>query len=63
MLGNPKPFMLAVAMAALAATSAGAQQQPAKVSDEQRCTGQAGVTPDAQVAACTTLIASHVHIG
>ena len=51
--------MLAVAVAALAPASGAAQQQPApKVSDEQRCTGQAGVTPPAQVAACTALIDS-----
>jgi len=48
--------MLAVAVATFAPT-AGAQQ-PAKVTDEQRCTGQAGVLPDAQAAACTALIDS-----
>ena len=36
---------------------AGAQQSRSR-SDEQRCTGQAGVTPDAQAAACTALIDS-----
>src|SRR6476661_7848701 len=57
MLGSLKPIVLAVAVAVLIPTAAGAQQ-PAKVSDEQRCTGQAGVTPDAQAAACTALIDS-----
>ena len=57
MLPNLKPFVLAVAAAALVSIAAGAQQ-PAKVTDEQRCTGQAGVTPDAQAAACTALIDS-----
>ena len=56
MLPSLKPFVLAVA-AALVPIAAGAQQ-PAKVTDEQRCTGQAGVTPDAQAAACTALIDS-----
>jgi hypothetical protein len=49
MLPNLKPFVLAIAAAALVPIAAGAQQ-PAKVTDEQRCTGQAGVTPDAQPA-------------
>ena len=57
MLRRLKPFMFAIAVAALVPTAAGAQQ-PAKVTDEQRCTGQAGVTPDAQAAACTALIDS-----
>jgi hypothetical protein len=57
MLGSLKPFLLAFALAALATTAAVAQQA-AKVTDEQRCTGQAGVTPEAQAAACTALIDS-----
>src|SRR5437773_6437163 len=57
MLPSLKPFMLAVAVAMLVPTAAGAQQ-PAKVTDEQRCTGQAGVTADGQAAACTALIDS-----
>src|SRR3954451_9480841 len=57
MPGSLKPFVLAVAVAALAPAAAGAQQPP-KVTDEQRCTGQAGVTADAQAAACTALIDS-----
>src|SRR3954462_5417918 len=57
MLPSLKPFVLAVAIAAFAPIAAGAQQ-PAKVTDEQRCTGQAGVTADAQAAACTALIDS-----
>src|SRR4249920_2118556 len=57
MLFRLKPFVFAAAVAALAPTAAGAQQ-PAKVTDEQRCTGQAGVLPDAQAAACTALIDS-----
>ena len=52
-----KPFVLAVVVATFAATAADAQQ-PAKATDEQRCTGQAGVTADAQAAACTALIDS-----
>src|SRR3982750_642493 len=57
MLGKLKPFLFAIAVAAFA-TTAGAQQPPAKGTDEQRCTGQAGVTPEAQAAACTVLIDS-----
>src|SRR5256885_4009993 len=57
MLRSLKPFVLAVAVAAFAPAVAGAQQA-AKVTDEQRCTGQAGVTPEAQAAACTALIDS-----
>src|SRR3954467_11934005 len=57
MLRKLKPFLFAIAVAAFAPT-AGAQQPPAKGTDEQRCTGQAGVTPDAQAAACTALIDS-----
>src|SRR3954471_6240536 len=57
MLPSLKPFVLAVAAAALVSIAAGAQQ-PAKATDEQRCTGQAGVTPDTQAAACTALIDS-----
>ena len=57
MLGSLKPLVLAVAVAAFAPAVAGAQQ-PAKATDEQRCTGQAGVTADAQAAACTALIDS-----
>src|SRR6476469_2483202 len=57
MLPGLKPCLLADAVTALASTGAGAQQ-PAKATDEQRCTGQAGVAPDAQAAACTALIDS-----
>src|SRR3569832_2048802 len=56
MLRKLKPFLLAVAVAAFVPTAADAQQ--ATKTDEQRCTGQAGVTPDAQAAACTALIDS-----
>ena len=51
----------ALAALALVPASAGAQQAAPRSSDEQRCTGQAGVTPDAQAAACTTLIDSGRH--
>src|SRR5215203_4921180 len=56
MFPNLRSFSLAVAMAALVTAPGGAQ--PANPSDEQRCTGQAGVTPPVQVAACTALIDS-----
>src|SRR5215203_4511992 len=56
MFPNLRSFSLAVAMAALVTAPGGAQ--PANPSDEQRCTGQAGVRPDAQAAACTALIDS-----
>src|SRR5882757_11243247 len=58
MLGSLKPILLAVAVAAFVPAAANAQQPPAKATDEQRCTGQAGVTADAQAAACTALIDS-----
>src|SRR6478735_6740138 len=61
MLPDLKSFILAVAVTALVPASGGAQQPAASAprsSDEQRCTGQAGVTPAAQVAACTALIDS-----
>src|SRR6476661_879989 len=56
MFPNLRSFSLAVAMAALVTAPGGAQ--PANPSDEQRCTGQAGVRPDVQAAACTSLIDS-----
>src|SRR5436190_7854362 len=57
MLPSLTPFVFAIAVAVLVPIAAGAQQ-PAKATDEQRCTGQAGVTADAQAAACTALIDS-----
>ena len=57
-------FALAVALAAVVPHPGGAQQPAAgasRPSDEQRCTGQAGVPPDMQVAACTALIGSGRH--
>src|SRR3954470_12337956 len=48
--------VLAVAVAALVSAPGRAQQ--GTPTDEQRCTGQAGVTPDVQAQACTALIDS-----
>ena len=48
---------LAVAMAALVAACRRRAAGECRT-DEQRCTGQAGVRPDAQAAACTALIDS-----
>src|SRR3954467_1575813 len=56
MLCVRKSLVLAVAIAALASADARAQQTT--TTDEQRCTGQAGVTPDVQAQACTALIDS-----
>src|SRR6188472_2576421 len=58
MFPDLRPFILAAALAALAATAGGAQTAAPKGTDEQRCTGQAGVSPAAQAAACTALIDS-----
>src|SRR6201995_1741449 len=54
-------FAFAVAVVALAPLSTAAQQAgsaPPKSGDAQRCTGQANVAPEAQIAACTALIDS-----
>src|SRR5919106_636384 len=56
MFPNLRFLLLGIAVAVLVTSPGGAQ--PARQSDEQRCTGQAGVTPDVQAAACTALIES-----